>query len=131
MCLSDLWANIVNGLMARPHRRVCLVGGPADTDSLRNLHGLLIHLKPTLLTDMDLLSVGVILQHAKLFIGHRFRTFAFGYPFRCSFRVAVGPTDSRHVGSKGRHVTIMRNSCHCVGKEFMNQCRDRPCYPFL
>jgi ADP-heptose:LPS heptosyltransferase len=30
-----LWAEIVNGLMARPHRRVCLVGGPADTDSLR------------------------------------------------------------------------------------------------
>ncbi len=127
-CASPiLWANIVNGLMARPHRRVCLVGGPADTDSLRNLHGLLTHLKPTLLTDMDLLSVGCYLQHAKLFIGHDSGLSHLATSFGVPSVLLFGPTDPDTWAPRGRHVTIMRNSCHCVGKEFMNQCRDRPC----
>lgn len=122
-----LWASIVNALMARPHRKICLIGGPADTDSLRNVQGLVPHLKPTILTDMDLFSVGCYLQHAELFIGHDSGLSHLATSMGVPSVLLFGPTDPDKWAPRGRHVAIMRNSCHCVGIEIINQCKEKPC----
>ncbi len=127
-CASPaLWASIVNDLMARPHRKVCLIGGPADTDSLRNVQELVAHLKPKILTDMDLLSVGCYLQYARLFIGHDSGLSHLAASLGVPSVLLFGPTDPDTWAPRGKHVAIMRNACHCVGKEFMDQCIDKPC----
>lgn len=127
-CASPaLWASIVNDLMARPHWKVCLIGGPADTDCLRNVQGLVPHLKPTILTDMDLLSVGCYLLHARLFIGHDSGLSHLAASLGVPSLLLFGPTDPDKWAPRGRHVAIMRNSCHCVGNEFINHCKEKPC----
>ena len=123
-----LLANIVNGLMARPHRRVCLVGGPADTDSFRKVQDLVTHHEPTILADLDLLSVGRYLQHAQLFIGHDSGLSHLATRLGVPSVLLFGPTDPIMWAPRGTHVTVMRKSCHCVGKESLHQCIDKHCF---
>jgi heptosyltransferase-3 len=123
-----LCANIVNGLMARPHRRVCLVGGPADRDSLRKVQGLLTHHEPTILEGLDLLSVGRYLQHARLFIGHDSGLSHLATRLGVPSVLLFGPTDPAKWAPRGKHVAVMRNSCQCVGKASIAQCIDKRCF---
>lgn len=123
-----LWANIVNGLMARPHRRVCLVGGPADTDSLRRVQSQLTHFQPTILAGLDLFSVGRYLQHAQLFIGHDSGLSHLAGRLGVPSVLLFGPTDPAKWAPRGKHVAVMRNSCHCMGKESIDQCIDKHCF---
>jgi ADP-heptose:LPS heptosyltransferase len=122
-----LWASIVHDLMTRLNRKVCLIGGPADTDSHRNVQQQLPHHKPKILTDRDLLSVGFHLQYAKLFIGHDSGLSHLATSMGVPSVLLFGPTDPDKWAPRGRHVAIMRKSCHCVGKEFINQCQEKPC----
>lgn len=128
-CASPaLWAHIVNGLMAQPHRRVCLVGGPADTNSLRRVQSLLTHFQPTILSGLDLLSVGRYLQHAQLFIGHDSGLSHLAGRLGVPSVLLFGPTDPARWAPRGKHVAVMRNSCYCVGKESIDQCKDKHCF---
>ena len=124
----DLLTNMVNGLMAQPHRRVCLVGGPADTDSLRKVQNLLTDLKPTILTGLDLLSVGQYLQQAHLFIGHDSGLSHLATCLGVPSILLFGPTDPAKWAPRGKHVAVMRNSCQCLGKESMVHCLEKRCF---
>lgn len=64
-----LWANIVKGFMVRLRRKVCLVVGPEDTDSLRKVQGLLPYHLPAILEGFGPPFIVQILQKAQLFIG--------------------------------------------------------------
>ena len=132
-CASPvLWASIVNGLMmVQPHRNICLVGGPADTDSLRNVQGLLTHLEYTILTGIDLLSVGQYLQHARLFIGHDSGLSHLAASLGIPSVLLFGPTDPAKWAPRRTHVAVIRKSCHCIGKASIAHCTDRPCLSIL
>jgi ADP-heptose:LPS heptosyltransferase len=123
-----LWVDIVNELMARPHWKVCLVGGPADKDALRRVQRLLTQFQPTILAGMDLLSVGRYLQHAQLFIGHDSGLSHLAGRLGVPSVLLFGPTDPAKWAPRGKHVAIMRNSCLCVGKESIDQCIDKHCF---
>lgn len=124
----DLWTNVVNGLMTRPHRSVCLVGGPADTDSLRKVQGLLTHLNPTILTGLDLLSVGQYLQKAQLFLGNDSGLSHLATCLGVPSVLLFGPTDPAMWAPRGKHVAVIRNACQCVGKESIAQCMGKRCF---
>ena len=123
-----LWVNLVNGLMARPHRRVCLVGGPADMEFLRKVQSLLTHFQPTILVGLDLLSVGRYLQNAQLFIGHDSGLSHLASRLGVPSVLLFGPTDPGKWAPRGQHVAVMRNSCLCEGKESIEQCIDKHCF---
>jgi len=123
-----LWAKMVDGLMVRPHRKVCLAGGLADTESLRNVQSLLTDLKPTILEGLDLHSIGKYLQQAQLFIGHDSGLSHLATRLGVPSVLLFGPTDPAKWGPRGKHVVVMRNSCHCEGKESIEQCRDKRCF---
>jgi len=123
-----LWANMVNGLMAQPHRRVCLVGGPADTDSLRKVQGLLNDLNLTIFEGLDLLSVGQHLQQAHLFIGHDSGLSHLATWLAVPSILLFGPTDPAKWAPRGKSVAVLRRACHCVGKESIEQCLDKRCF---
>jgi ADP-heptose:LPS heptosyltransferase len=128
-CASPvLWASIVNGLKtAQPHRNICLVGGPADTDSLRNVQGLLTPRECTILTGKDLLSVGKYLQHAQLFIGHDSGLSHLAARLGIPSVLLFGPTDPAKWAPRGTHVAVLRKSCHCIGKASIERCMDKRC----
>ena len=123
----DFWANMVNRLVARPHQRVCLVGGPADRVSLGKVQDLLIDLKLTILTGLDLLSVGQHLQQAHLFIGHDSGLSHLATCLGVPSVLLFGPTDPGRWAPRGKHVVVMRNACRCVGKESIAQCVEKRC----
>ena len=123
-----LCANIINGLMAQPYRRVCLVGGPADGDSLRKVQGLLNHHEPTILEGLDLLTVGRYLRHAGLFIGHDSGLSHLATRLGVPSVLLFGPTDPAKWAPRGKHVAVMRNSCQCMGKNSIDQCIDKHCF---
>ncbi len=128
-CASPMfWASIVNGLMrTNPKRKICLVGGPADIDSLRNVQGLLTDIEYATLTGMDLLQVAKYLQYAQIFIGHDSGLSHFAASFGISSVLLFGPTDPAKWAPQGAHVTIIRKSCHCIGKTSIAGCMDRQC----
>ena len=128
-CASPgLWASIVNGLkIAQPYRKICLVGGPADTDSLRNVQGLLTHHECTILTGRDLLSVGQYLQQAQLFIGHDSGLSHVAASLGIPSVLLFGPTDPAKWAPRGTHVTVMQKSCFCLGKAAIDRCVDKRC----
>ncbi|PJA78105.1 MAG: hypothetical protein CO149_05845 [Nitrospirae bacterium CG_4_9_14_3_um_filter_51_5] len=128
-CASPvLWASIVNGLMmAHPQRTICLVGGPADRASLRNVQGLLTHLEYTILIGMDLLSVGQYLQHAQLFIGHDSGLSHLAANLGIPSVLLFGPTDPAKWAPRGTHVAVIRKSCHCIGRASIECCKDKQC----
>jgi lipopolysaccharide heptosyltransferase III len=131
-CASPvLWASIVNGLMmANPKRKICLVGGPADIDSLRNLQGLLAHLEYAILTGMDLLQVAQYLQHAQLFIGHDSGLSHLAASLGIPSVLLFGPTDPAKWAPRGNQVAVIRKFCHCIGKASILHCTDKPCLAF-
>ncbi|MGP0594971.1 glycosyltransferase family 9 protein [Nitrospira sp. T9] len=131
-CASPvLWASIVKGLMmANPKWKICLVGGPADNDSLRYVQGLLINLEYAILTGMDLLQIGQYLQHAKLFIGHDSGLSHFAASFGVPSVLLFGPTDPGKWAPRGNHVAVIRKFCHCLGKAAIAHCTDMPCLSF-
>ncbi len=131
-CASPvLWASIVKGLMmAQPKWNICLVGGPADNDSLRNVQGLLTHLEYAILTGMDLLQIGQYLQHAKLFIGHDSGLSHLAASFGVPSVLLFGPTDPGKWAPRGTHVAVIRKFCHCLGKAAIARCTDMPCLSF-
>jgi len=124
----DLLAQMVNGLMAQPHRRVCLVGGPADTDSLRKVQGLLNDRNLTIFEGLDLLSVGQYLQQADLFIGHDSGLSHLATRLGVPSILLFGPTDPAKWAPRGKHVAVIRNSCQCVGKESRVHCLEKGCF---
>lgn len=128
-CASPvLWASIVKGLMmAQPTWNICLVGGPADNDSLRNVQRLLTHLEYAILTGMDLPQIGQYLQHAKLFIGHDSGLSHLAASFGVPSVLLFGPTDPEKWAPRGTHVAVIRKSCHCLGKAAIARCTDMPC----
>ena len=128
-CASPvLWASIVNGLMmANPKRKICLVGGPADIDSLRNVQGLLTHLEYAILTGMDLLQVAQYLRHAQLFIGHDSGLSHLAASLGIPSVLLFGPTDPAKWAPRGTHVVVIRKFCHCIGKVAIARCTDKPC----
>jgi heptosyltransferase III len=131
-CASpELWASLVKGLiMAEPKWHICLVGGPADTDSLRNVQGLLTHFECNILTGMDLLQIGQYFQYAKLFIGHDSGLSHLAASFGVPSVLLFGPTDPEKWAPRGNHVTVIRKFCHCVGKAAIASCTDMPCLSF-
>lgn len=131
-CASPLlWASIVKNLMmAQPKWHICLVGGPADNDSLRNVQGLLTQFKCNILTGMDLLQIGEYLQHAKLFIGHDSGLSHLAANFGVPSVLMFGPTDPGKWAPRGNHVAVLRKFCHCLGKTAIARCTDRPCLSF-
>jgi ADP-heptose:LPS heptosyltransferase len=123
-----LLVNIIKGLTAvRPHFILCLIGGPADADALRKVQGLLTHLEPIILADLDLLSVGRYLAHAQLFIGHDSGLSHLAARLGVPSILLFGPTDPAKWAPRGTHVAAMRKSCHCMEKGSMTQCTDK-CY---
>lgn len=128
-CASPvLWASIVNGLMMGiPKRKICLVGGPADIDSLRNVQGLLTHLEYATLTGIDLLQVAQYLQHSQLFIGHDSGLSHLAASLGISSVLLFGPTDPAKWAPRGTHVAVLRNFCRCIGKVSIAHCTDKPC----
>lgn len=128
-CASpELWANIVHGLiMANPKWKICLVGGPADIDALQNVQGLLTHLEYGILTGMDLLQVAQYLRYAQLFIGHDSGLSHLAASFGIPSVLLFGPTDPDIWAPQGTHVTVIRKSCHCIGKASIAGCTDRQC----
>lgn len=131
-CASPaLWASIVKGLMiANPKWNICLVGGPADNDSLRNVQGLLTHLEYGILAGMDLLQIGQYLQHAQLFIGHDSGLSHLAASFGVPSVLLFGPTDPGKWAPRGTHVAAIRKFCHCLGKAAIARCTDMPCLSF-
>jgi lipopolysaccharide heptosyltransferase III len=131
-CASPaLWASIGKGLMlANPKWNICLVGGPADNDSLRNVQGLLTHLEYGILAGMDLLQIGQYLQHAKLFIGHDSGLSHLAASFGVPSVLLFGPTDPEKWAPRGTHVAVIRKFCHCLGKAAIACCTDMPCLSF-
>ncbi|WP_342346497.1 glycosyltransferase family 9 protein [uncultured Nitrospira sp.] len=128
-CASPvLLASIVNGLMiANPKRKICLIGGPADIDSLRNVQRLLTHPEYAILTGMDLLQVAQYLQHAQLFIGHDSGLSHFAASLGISSVLLFGPTDPAKWAPRGTHVTVLRKFCYCIGKVSVAHCTDKQC----
>lgn len=123
-----LLASIVNGLMARPHRSISLVGGPADTDSLQKIQGLLPHLEPAILMGLDLLSVGCYLTQAQLFIGHDSGLSHLATRLGVPSVLLFGPTDPTRWAPRGKRIAVRRNPCHCLGWESVEQCTDKLCF---
>ncbi len=54
---SRMLATLAKGLMAVPGRRLCVVGGPADHESVQQLQAAVCSIEMTVLQDMDLLSM--------------------------------------------------------------------------
>ena len=104
------------------------MGGPADTDSLRKVQDLAIHHEPTILAGLDLLSVGRYLQHAQLFIGHDSGLSHLATRLGVPSVLLFGPTDPAKWAPRGKHVVVMRNACHCMGKASIDQCLDKRCF---
>lgn len=131
-CASpELWASIVKGLMmAQPKWNICLVGGPADNDSVRNVQSLLNHLEYGMLTGMDLLQIGQYLQYAKLFIGHDSGLSHLAASFGVPSVLLFGPTDPEKWAPRGTHVAVIRKFCHCLEKAAIARCMDMPCLSF-
>ncbi|WNM60339.1 glycosyltransferase family 9 protein [Candidatus Nitrospira neomarina] len=131
-CASPLlWASIVKDLMtAQPKWHICLVGGPADNDSLRNVQSLLTQFECNILTGMDLLQIGEYLQHAKLFIGHDSGLSHLAASFGVPSVLMFGPTDPGKWAPRGNHVAVLRKFCHCLGKTAIARCTDMPCLSF-
>jgi heptosyltransferase III len=118
-----LWANMVNALMSRPHREIVMVGGPADTDILQQVQNLLTDVPPTFLTGLDLLSIGRYLQYARLFVGLDSGLSHLATRLGIPSVLLFGPTDPAKWAPRGEHIVVVRNSCHCVGKEAIEQCK--------
>jgi heptosyltransferase III len=127
----DFWVAIVNGLMARPNRSICLVGGDADTAALRKVAGMLTHHAPTILEGMDLLSVGRCLQHSHLFLGHDSGLSHLAGRLGVPSVLLFGPTDPAMWGPRGEHVVVIRKFCSCFGKASILHCSDTPCFSVL
>ncbi|MBA3611324.1 MAG: glycosyltransferase family 9 protein, partial [Nitrospirales bacterium] len=128
-CASPvLWASIVIGLMmGNPKRKICLIGGPADIESLRNVQGLLTHLEYAILTGTGLLQVAQYLQHAQIFIGHDSGLSHLAASLGISSVLLFGPTDPAKWAPRGTHVTVLRKFCHCIGKVSVAHCTDKQC----
>lgn len=131
-CTSPvLLASIVKGLMlAKPKWNICLVGGPADNDALRNLQGLLTHLDFAVLKGMDLLQIADYMQHAQLFIGHDSGLSHLAASLGVPSVLLFGPTDPGRWAPRGTHVAVLRKSCHCLGKASISRCSEMPCLSF-
>ena len=123
-----LLLNIIRGLTSpRPHCKLCLIGGPADEDTLRNVQGLLTHLEPIILEGLDLLSVGRYLTRAQLFIGHDSGLSHLAARLGVPSILLFGPTDPDKWAPRGTHVAAMRKCCLCLEKRSIAQCTDK-CY---
>ncbi|GJL58694.1 MAG: hypothetical protein NPIRA03_15510 [Nitrospirales bacterium] len=131
-CTSPvLLASIVKGLMlAKPKWNVCLVGGPADNDSLRNTQGLLTHLDYAILKGVDLLQIAEYMQHAQLFIGHDSGLSHLAASLGVPSVLLFGPTDPGKWAPRGIHVAVLRKFCHCLGKVPIARCSEMPCLSF-
>ena len=123
-------ADLGNGLMATPGRRLCVVGGPADHEAVRYLQTAFRSFKTMILQDRDLVTISRFLKQAHLFIGHdsglSHLAACLGIPSLLFF----GPTDPFQWAPHGEHVIAMRNVCYCQNEVAMRQCRDKPCLSF-
>lgn len=128
-CASPvLWASIIKGLMmGQPRPNICLIGGPADIDSLRNVQDLLHHPECVILTGMDLLQFAQYLQHAQFFIGHDSGLSHLAANLGIPSVLLFGPTDPAKWAPRGTHVTVIRKACHCIGKASIAGCTDKQC----
>ena len=131
-CASpELWASMVKGLrMAQPKWNICLIEGPADNDSVRNVQCLLTHFEYGILTGMDLVQIGQYLQHAKLFIGHDSGLSHLAASFGVPSVLLFGPTDPEKWAPRGTHVAVIRKFCYCLEKAASAHCMDMPCLSF-
>ena len=128
-CASPgLWACIVKDLMrGQPKVKMCLVGGPADNDSLRNVQRLLTHLEYAILTETVLLQAAQYLQHAQIFIGHDSGLSHLAANLGIPSVLLFGPTDPAKWAPRGTHVNVLRKSCYCSGKASIASCTDKQC----
>ncbi len=127
---SRVLATLASGLMAEPGRRLCVVGGPADHESVRQLEAELSSIEITFLQEMDLLTMSRFIRQANLFIGHDSGLSHLAAGFGVPSLLFFGPTDPTQWAPQGAHVTVMRNVCQCEGDEAIKQCSDRSCLSF-
>jgi len=128
---SRVLATLANGLMAASGRSLCVVGGPADHESVRQLQAALRSIEIPVLQDMDLLNMSRFIQQAHLFIGHDSGLSHLAACLGISSLLLFGPTDPSRWAPRGKHVAVMRNVCHCQGEEAIRQCGDKPCFAFF
>jgi len=127
---SRVLATIASGLMAVPGRRLCVIGGPADHESVSQLQAALSSMEITVLQEMDLLSMSRFIRQAHLFIGHDSGISHLAAGLGVPSLLLFGPTDSSRWAPQGEHVTVMGNVCQCEGEKAIKQCADRSCLSF-
>jgi len=127
---SRVLATLASGLMAAPGRRLCVVGGPADHESVCQLQAALSSMEITVLQEMDLLSMSRFIRQAHLFIGHDSGLSHLAAGLGVPSLIFFGPTDPSRWAPQGEHVAVMRNVCRCEGEEAIKQCCDRTCLSF-
>jgi heptosyltransferase-3 len=110
-----LWAKLISGLMTRPRREICLVGGPADSDILRRVQNLLTEVRPTIVTGLDLLSVGRKIQHAQLYIGNDSGLSHLAAHLCIPSILLFGATDPAKWAPRGEHIRIVGTSTSTDG----------------
>lgn len=124
---SPVLATLASGLMAAPGRRLYVVGGPADHESVCQLQAALSSMEITVLQEMDLLSMSRFIRQAHLFIGHDSGLSHLAAGLGVPSLLLFGPTDPSRWAPQGEHVVVMGNVCQCQGEKAIKQCSDRSC----
>ena len=101
--------------------------GPADREPVERLLQLCVN-PPTVLRDLDILTVAGVLAQARLFVGQDSGvTHMAGLMGVCSI-VLFGPTDPDRWAPRGTHVTVVQGApCLCRSWGDISRCEKKPC----
>ena len=108
---SRVLATLASGLMAASGRKLCVVGGPADHESVCQLQAALSSMEIMILQEMDLLSMSRFIRKAHLFIGHDSGLSHLAAGLGIPSLLLFGPTDPSRWAPQGEHMVVTGNVC--------------------
>jgi ADP-heptose:LPS heptosyltransferase len=101
--------HLIKSLRKRFSERLCVIGGPADTEMFDALQLAFGEDNPLFVKNLDLFSVCGLLQRSRFYIGHDSGLSHLAAKIGVPSLLLFGPTDPAVWAPRGSHVRVFRN----------------------